>query len=187
MQTKPLLIFDFFGVVVGEVAHCWLRKHLSEAHAQQVINTVLVMADQGKLTEEQMFSTLEQESHIPAAQIKADWDELGALNEGTVNFIKTHQHDFHFALLSNAIHSYIERFLARDHSDQLFEAIFISSDIKLAKPDPKIFQYVLDHFPKTYSQAYMIDDSKVNLEGAKQVGIYPIHFTSIHDVEKALM
>lgn len=186
MATKPLLIFDFFGVVIGEVAHRWLRAHLDETHAQHIIDTILVIGDEGKLSEEELFLALEKETGIPASQIKVDWDVLGALNHETVNFIKKHKNDYHFALLSNAIRSYIYRFFERDHTEELFDDVFISSDIKLAKPNPVIFQYVLDHVSHPYSKAYMIDDSKQNLEGAKKVGIETIHFSSIKDVENAL-
>lgn len=186
MEAKPLLIFDFFGVVIGEVAHRWLRARLDEAHAKRIIDTILVIGDEGKLTEEELFLALEKETGISPRQIKADWDELGALNLETVNFIKNHKNDYHFALLSNAIRSYIHRFFERYPLEGLFDDVFISSDLKLAKPDPAIFQYVLDHVSHPYSKAYMIDDSKHNLEGAKKVGIETIHFTSIKDVENAL-
>lgn len=186
METKPLLIFDFFGVLIDEVAHTWLRSKLSNDEANEIIRTLFVACDEGKIDEHEVFRQLGKRTSLPPHQVRDEWNKIGRLKQETVDFIKNNRSRFHFALLSNAAAGYIQTFFDRDQTDKLFEAIYISSDLKLAKPDPKIFQYVLDHFPFPYSNCYMIDDSKNNLIGASQVGIKGIHFSSIEDLTNNL-
>lgn len=36
-MKKPLLVFDFFGVIFEEVAHLWLARHMSKAESAEII------------------------------------------------------------------------------------------------------------------------------------------------------
>lgn len=60
----------------------------------------------------------------------------------------------------------------------LFEIILVSGAIRLAKPDPRIFQKMLDHIGRPASECVLIDDSAVNNAAARQLGFKTIHFES---------
>ena len=108
---------------------------------------VLVEADEGKLSETQLFAALESVTGVKADIIKKDWFELGQLNTETLSFIKQHKEDYHFALLSNAIESYIKQYFDMFNLYGVFDEVYISSVIRLAKPNRAIFDYVLATFP----------------------------------------
>lgn len=182
-MQKPLLIFDFFGVVVEEVAHKWLYDRITPTRAQEIIKTIFVAVDTGEITPAQCFDFLEQETGVKASQIEADWLEIGKLRIDTYNFIKENHDKYHIVLLSNAGTSFINKFFIRDKLDHLFIKKFISSELKMAKPDQQIFKYVLAHADVSFSYAVMIDDGKANIEAAKQVGLHGILFTNM---EKAI-
>lgn len=59
-----------------------------------------------------------------------------------------------------------------------FEGIVVSGDEKVIKPDPAIYQILLDRYSVNPSTAIFIDDSLKNVKGAAQVGIRGIHFRS---------
>ena len=59
-MRKPLLIFDFFGVVVEEVAHKWLYDRVDSALAKEIIATIFVAVDVGEITPAQCFASLEK-------------------------------------------------------------------------------------------------------------------------------
>lgn len=52
-----------------------------------------------------------------------------------------------------------------------FDEILISANIDLIKPDKKSFQYLINMFKLDPSECILIDDQKINLEGAKKCGI----------------
>ena len=59
---------------------------------------------------------------------------------------------------------------------QLFEGIVVSGEEKLKKPDPKIYQLLLDRYQIEPSTSVFIDDSARNIKGAQDLGINTVHF-----------
>ena len=60
---------------------------------------------------------------------------------------------------------------------QWFDAIVISGKLKLIKPDPRIYQHLLDTHRLTANETVFIDDAPHNVAGAAAVGIHALHFT----------
>jgi 2-haloacid dehalogenase len=59
-----------------------------------------------------------------------------------------------------------------------FEGILVSGRERMIKPDPRIFQLLMDRHGIAAEQAVFIDDSLANVEAANALGIHGIHFTS---------
>ncbi|MDY0100824.1 MAG: HAD-IA family hydrolase, partial [Bacilli bacterium] len=93
---------------------------------------------------------------------------------------------YHIVLLSNASASFINKFFVDEKINRLFKKKFISSELRMVKPDPQIFQYVLEHSNVNYSYAVMIDDNLVNIKAAQKIGLYGVHFTNMFEVSKQL-
>lgn len=55
--------------------------------------------------------------------------------------------------------------------EELFSDTFYSFQLKLQKPSPEIFQYVLDHIDFKPEEILFVDDSITNLEAAGKFGI----------------
>lgn len=60
-----------------------------------------------------------------------------------------------------------------------FKGIVVSGDIKLIKPDPKIYTYTLDKFKLAPKETIFIDDMLENITAARKIGIFGIHFTDL--------
>ncbi len=67
-----------------------------------------------------------------------------------------------------------------------FEDTVVSGELKLVKPDARIYQTLLDRQPIVPEQAVFIDDVLENVEGARALGIYGIHLTPETDLRKEL-
>ena len=57
------------------------------------------------------------------------------------------------------------------------DRIFASCYLGIAKPNHKIYRYVLDKMGFAPEEAIFIDDRQVNIDGASAVGIRSIRFT----------
>ena len=64
----------------------------------------------------------------------------------------------------------------------LFESILVSGVVRLAKPDVRIFQMMLDWIGRSASECVFIDDSEVNIAAARQLGFQTVHFKSAQDM-----
>ena len=60
----------------------------------------------------------------------------------------------------------------------LFETILISGEVKLAKPDPRIFRMLLETIHQPAEACLLIDDSARNIAAARELGFGTIQFRS---------
>ncbi|MCF0060363.1 HAD family phosphatase [Dyadobacter chenwenxiniae] len=59
--------------------------------------------------------------------------------------------------------------------DDLFETVFLSYEMGLMKPDPKIYQKVLEQAGLEATETLFLDDNLANIEAASKLGIDTIH------------
>lgn len=60
----------------------------------------------------------------------------------------------------------------------LFDAIVLSGEVGVMKPDARIYQIALERLEVKAEQAVFIDDFQHNIDGARAVGMHGIHFRS---------
>jgi len=68
------------------------------------------------------------------------------------------------------------RTLAPELVEVFGEHMFTSSHYGARKPDPVVFQRVLDAYDVPAENAFFADDMRVNVEGARSIGITAYHF-----------
>lgn len=70
---------------------------------------------------------------------------------------------------------------------QWFDGTLVSGIEKLAKPDPAIFQLLLDRYKLQAKDCLFIDDSKANIEAAARIGFETHHFKSAAGLRQKLI
>jgi putative hydrolase of the HAD superfamily len=76
------------------------------------------------------------------------------------------------------MHGNTFRFLkSRDDFWGVFRGVVVSGDIKLVKPDPRIFAHLLAEHSLKAERVVFLDDSPANVAAARQAGLQAIHFT----------
>jgi 2-haloacid dehalogenase len=80
-------------------------------------------------------------------------------------------------------------YLVRDQYEFLgwLEAVILSGEVGLVKPDPRIFNVLLDKIERPAPECLLIDDSLVNIETAQAMGFQIIHFQSAAQLRQALV
>ena len=69
---------------------------------------------------------------------------------------------------------------------ELFRGIVISGEINLVKPQPEIFEYLLDRYDLSAADSVFIDDYPVNVEAAKALGLHAVLFKDARQCEESL-
>lgn len=59
-----------------------------------------------------------------------------------------------------------------------FDGIVVSGDEGAIKPDPRLYETLLERYDIDPKRAVFIDDNKVNVDAAEALGIHGIHFHS---------
>jgi len=80
------------------------------------------------------------------------------------------------AVLSNGVTEILERVRAQRHLDRTFDAVVVSCEVGCMKPDPAIFQIVLEKLGVEAEDSLFVDDRVVNVAGAEAVGMHALHF-----------
>lgn len=78
--------------------------------------------------------------------------------------------------------------IARERFDFLrwFDGIVVSGEERLCKPDPAIFQLVLDRFSLKPAETVFVDDAPDNVEAAAALGMRAIRFTDAAELRREL-
>ena len=70
--------------------------------------------------------------------------------------------------------------------EQIVDVIFISSEERLAKPDPRLYQRVTERLGVPPTDIVLVDDFVANIDGARAAGWQTIHYRAGLDVRAAL-
>ena len=68
----------------------------------------------------------------------------------------------------------------------LFECIVVSGDEKIKKPDPRLYQILIDRYGVQPGRSIFVDDTKINVEVAVDLGFQAIHFSSANQLQEEL-
>jgi epoxide hydrolase-like predicted phosphatase len=66
----------------------------------------------------------------------------------------------------------------REGWDEMFDAIVISGEVGMRKPEPEIFGHVLDLLGVSAADTVFVDDLAHNVEAAESLGLVGVHHTS---------
>lgn len=185
------IIFDLGGVLINWNPRNLYRKIFkTELEITQFLDEVCTMdwneqQDAGRSLEEATNILLERHPDPKlAAPIKAyygRWPEmLGGAIEGTVEILKSliEKKEYKIIALTNWSAETFPVAQAQFEFLQWFEYILVSGEVKLKKPDPKIYQMLLSDQGLKAEECIFIDDSARNIAAAKQLGIHGIHFSN---------
>jgi epoxide hydrolase-like predicted phosphatase len=79
-------------------------------------------------------------------------------------------------LLSNAWDDLRQTMHERWNIDGLFDELIISAEVKLVKPDPRIFKLTVERLGVQPAQAVFIDDIVENVVAARREGLFAIQY-----------
>ncbi len=134
-----------------------------------------------------MFDSLHKNpKKIPVEKLDKIWCEIFWPNKEIIPLIKKLKKKYKIALVSN-IGKLHERYLSKKYSlKKLFPVRIYSYKEKSRKPAKKIFEITLKKFKTKPSEVLFIDDKKVNINGAKKLGMKTILFKDNKQLFKQL-
>jgi glucose-1-phosphatase len=116
-------------------------------------------------------------------QIDHIWNSLlREIPQERIDLIKFLRKNYRTAVLSNTNQIHVEKFdeiLQQNTSEkslfELFDLVFLSHEMGLAKPDVAIYETVLNKISLSPDKVLFFDDLPANIEGAKKIGIQTFH------------
>jgi len=136
-------------------------------------------AQRGEITVQAHWENLRRQLYCSPQGFKDLLDTFFAqdkLDEELIEYVRWLHKSYKTGLLTNAWDDLRQVIADRWHFEDAFDTMIISAEVKLAKPDPHIFQLALSRLGVDANQTIFIDDMIRNVEGAKLVGLRPIQF-----------
>ena len=175
------IIFDVMGVIftVGDDVEGllipYIRSLIPDTSARR-INEAYQAASLGHITSFEFWELVGFESaDVPEIERKY-LESSFTLDSGFLSCAKALKARYGLALLSNDISEW-SKYLRDFHGIEPFiDAAFVSGDLGVRKPDPKIFRIALDALGIQAYECVFIDDYPERVEAAGKLGIPSVLF-----------
>lgn len=142
-------------------------------------------ASLGEITEEQHWADVAKKLRRPLSEANTLRDEFFAgdvIDLALLDFLRSLKPRLKTGLISNAW-SGLRAYIVDKKFDDAFDTITISAEVRVAKPEARIYQLALEQARVQPEAAIFVDDFIENVEAARRLGMSAIHF---RDAESAL-
>lgn len=183
------IIFDFGGPIVEWEASADVVYHKHEDHRnlerdtlRKLFNPYIVGGAVGDFYSITDFLDKTKPSiEMTVEELNEIFDEANTamqVRPEMVAYIEELKKKYKIALLSNFT-SGLEKFLQEIFNIyHLFDVVISSYNVKIKKPDPRIYEHTLEKLGVKPAEAVFIDDLEENVKGAEAIGIKGIVFKS---------
>lgn len=192
-MTIKAIIFDLGGVLLRTVdfsprERLAARLGMSRTELEDFIfgGESGVQAQNGEITVNQHWEKLQHQLNCTQQEFTLILDEFfrqDQLDSELMDYVRRLHQTYKTGLLSNAWDDLRQVIAEKWHFEDAFDAIIISAEVGMAKPDPRIFQLTLDRLGVNASEAVFVDDMAVNVRAANSVGMNAIQFNTAAQVK----
>ncbi|MFZ2098736.1 MAG: HAD family phosphatase [Anaerolineales bacterium] len=185
-MTFKAIIFDLGGVLLRttdfepreQLAAC---LHMSRYQLEEFIfgGESGDRAQRGEISVQQHWENLRQQINYSPQEFQSLLDSFFAhdeIDESLIYYVHELHKTYKTALLSNAWNDLRQVIREKWQFEDAFDAMIISAEVRLVKPDPRIFQLAVDRLGVQANRTIFVDDQQRNVQGAKAVGIQAIQF-----------
>lgn len=176
------IVFDMGDVLLYFCPKDFVRPYIkSESEVDSVAkylfgSNLWIELDRGTIEEEeflnQLLPAVPEELREAVSQTFWHWHEHIRYNEEIVPFIcQLKEQGFGIYLLSNANAPRFYQYQDQIPSLRYFDRCFISSDYRLLKPQPEIYEKFYEVMNLKPEECFFVDDRKENIEGALKTGM----------------
>ena len=195
MNKVKNIIFDFGGVLVDwNPVYLYKNEFESETDMNYFLENICtpewnIQQDAGRSLAE--ATEILQKEHPEYKELigyyYARWEEmLGGVIKDSERVLKMLKTKYPIYGLTNWSAETITIAYNKYDFFSHLKGIVVSGDEKLIKPDPKLYQVLLDRYDLKANESLFIDDNIHNIETAQKMGFHTIHFTENIDLEKVV-
>jgi len=181
------IIFDCFGVLVGKGFEYTYRLAGGDPQKDRVfIEETLNRANWGLISGSEFDLAMARKAGISKNEWQAAVNEAEQPDVELLNYIQELRVDYKTAVLSNANRGTFSRKDWDHWFEKCFDEIVVSGEIGMVKPDPAIYRYVASRLGVRPSECVFIDDHKVHLDGAREVGMLTVFYQDLQQMKREL-
>lgn len=192
------VLWDMGGVLLRNMIpepriHLAELYGMSEAQLEELVfrNPVSKKATIGEVGVEEVWEYVREALQLDPqklAEFEVTFWSSDRVDEELIDFIQSLRQNYKIGLLSNAFidarPSLSKRFPGLLN---VFDEVVFSYEVKIAKPDPRIYSLMLDKLGLEPENAIFVDDFRENVEAAHALGIHAIQFRNSRQARQAVL
>ena len=197
MKEIKTIIFDMgrvllkFDPYVSLNTYCEDKEDINLLYKELFEGLEWIMGDEGKITNGQRYELVKERVpkrlHRTLKLVVENWEMCMKPVEGALEFYAlVKEKGYRTFVLSNACNRFYGYF-PRFYDLNSFEGVVVSSDVKMIKPNPEIYEYILKTHELNPEECLFIDDVEANVEAAKAAGINGFVFQNNYGELKKLL
>lgn len=172
------IILDMYGVIVkqtGDDFVPYVQQTFPDLSAEEIFDPWF-KADIGEMTSLEVWKALGFQGDLE--RIEEEYLDTIELSNGFIDFIEKAKNKYKLAIISNDSSRWSKYLREKFDINKYFDVISISGDLKIQKPDERIFLLTIEKLGVIAEDCFYIDDRTGNLNAAKKVGMNPILLNS---------
>ena len=186
-MTLRAAFFDLGGVIV-RTEYQAPRERLAERlnTTYEDLSRIVFESDTsrkasiGAITTDDHWAAIARRLGRPASEAKTLHAEFFAgdvIDRQLLDFIRSLRPARKTGIISNAWPD-LRSYLVENKFDDAFDALVVSAEVGIMKPDPRIYHIALDKLEVKPNEAVFVDDMPANVEAARTLGMQGILFQS---------
>lgn len=174
------VIFDCFGVLYVDPSHAFYERHVDNYEPLRPrLMELNTQNDRGLISQRQWHQQVAELTNLPLDMVAQDIEALHARNDDLVAYVsELKSRGVRVGMLSNIGPGGMDRFFSLEQRQRLFDAVVLSGEERIAKPNPAIYRLMAERVEVPISQCLMLDDSRDNCAGADGAGMHAVHYLS---------
>lgn len=168
------IVLDMYGVIAkqtGDDFVLYVQQTFPDLKPEEIY-TPWFKADIGELTSLEVWEAIGFQGDLE--KIEQEYLDTIELNDGFLDFIKVVSKDYKLAIISNDSSRWSEYLRKKFDINQYFDVISISGDLKMQKPDERIYRFTIEQLGVNAEDCVYVDDRETNLVAAEKVGMKAI-------------
>ena len=166
------IIFDFFGVLLGEgfdATYRYAGGDPSKDH--DFIESLLDKVNRGLITTDEFRTRICHQLSISEEEYQEALTKAERPNHKLLGYIKTLRPKYKTAVLSNVGKGGLDRRIRLKVLEQYFDEIIASAEVGYIKPEREIYELTASKLGVKMEECVFIDDRKVYVQAALALGM----------------
>lgn len=165
------VILDMYGVILKETGDGFIpyvQRTFPDLKPEDIW-APWDKADIGELSSLKVFEAIGYKGDLE--QIEKEYLDTIEINEDFFEFASAIKKHYKLALISNDSSRWSRYLRDKFALNQYFDAVSVSGDLRIKKPDERIFTYTLEKLGCPASECIYVDDRRFNLAAAQSLGM----------------
>ena len=172
------IILDMYGVIVkqtGDDFVPYVQQTFPNVSADEIYEPWF-RANVGEIPSLEVWKSIGFQGDLET--IEKDYLDTIELSDGFIDFVEKIRGKYKLAIISNDSSRWSKYLREKFDINRHFDVISISGDLKIQKPDERIFLLTIEKLGVNAEDCIYIDDREGNLEAAKKVGMKTVLLNS---------